>query len=249
MCSIYYFNKKTPVALAKEIEEAHQQAITIVQENLQLKHLRKEINLLKQKEKTKEAAKPEKAKNILFNLKVQLEIPNAPIIKVNAILDTGATTCCIDEGAIPREALEKNPYLVHFNEITSKTTTDKKLRGGRMMIGDNSFRIPYTYAFPMKLGDDIQMIIGCNFIRAMQGGVRIEGNTITFYKNLTTINTLPYLVLYSTEPQKDEDKLRAQFGSLIEKLKAQGYIGENPLQHWKKNGLMCELEIKTQTLQ
>ena len=139
-----------------------------------------------------------------------------------------------------------------------------------MMIGDNSFRIPYTYAFPMKLGDDIQMIIGCNFIRAMQGGVRIEGNTITFYKNLTTINTLPYvpvtaaieeleleeedyiqiqeLVLYSAEPQKDENKLRAQFGSLIEKLKAQGYIGENPLQHWKKNGLMCELEIKNPNL-
>ena len=111
-----------------------------------------------------------------------------------------------------------------------------------MMIGDNSFIIPYTYAFPMKLGDDIQMIIGCNFIRAMQGGVRIEGNMVTFYKNLTTINTLPYvpvtaaieelqleeedyiqiqeLVLYSAEPQKDEDKLRAQFGSLIEKLKA-----------------------------
>lgn len=66
-----------------------------------------------------------------------------------------------------------------------------KLRTRRMMIGDNSFRIPYTYSFPMVLGDNIQMIISANFIRAMQGGLRIEGNVVTFYKNLTTINTLP----------------------------------------------------------
>lgn len=58
-----------------------------------------------------------------------------------------------------------------------------------MIIGDNNFKIPYTYSFRMELGDDIQMIIGCNFIKAMQGGVRIEGNIVTFYKNLTVINT------------------------------------------------------------
>lgn len=43
----------------------------------------------------------------------------------------------------------------------------------------------------MVLGDEIQMIIGTNFILAMHGGIRIEGNVVTFYKNLSTINTLP----------------------------------------------------------
>ena len=65
----------------------------------------------------------------------------------------------------------------------------------------------------------------------MQGGVRIKGNVVTFYKNLTIVNTLPYtpatavieeldldeedyiqiqeLVCYSAEPQKDEAGLRA----------------------------------------
>ena len=107
-----------------------------------------------------------------------------------------------------------------------------------MTIGNNTFRIPYTYAFTMKLGDDIQMIIGCNFIRAMQGGVRIEGNTVTFYKNLTTINTLPYIstaaaieelgleeedyiqiqeaVLYSAEAQQSDRNIKAKFESLLD---------------------------------
>ena len=114
-------------------------------------------------------------------------------------------------------------------------------------------RIPYTYAFAMKLGDDIQMIIGCNFIRAMQGGVRIEGNIVTFYKNLTTINTLLYIpttaaieeldleeddyvqiheaVFFSAEAQQSDNAIRAKFGSLLDQLKAQGYIGEDPLKH------------------
>ena len=52
------------------------------------------------------------------------------------------------------------------------------------------------------------------------------------------------LVCYSPEPQKDEAGLRAQFGNLLEELKAQGYVGENPLQHWEKNRVTCKLEIK-----
>ena len=279
MCSMYYFDKRTPVALDeqpryepknfmlqqtdyinhceeeikklrgaleaekekdKESREIQNQAgaLLVAQENFQLKHepeemrrkyqqleqeglemdrlrmeradLQKEIQILRRKGKTQEeetyvlmeegsqrilsaeTSDPSGTKNMLFNLKVQIEIPGAPIFRVNAILDTGATTCCIDDKAAPEMTLEKSPYPVHFSGITSKATADMKLRGGNMTIGDNSFRIPYTYAFPMKLGDDIQMIIGCNFIRAMQGGVRIKGNVVTFYKNLTTVNTLPY---------------------------------------------------------
>ncbi|XP_074573697.1 uncharacterized protein LOC141830108 [Curcuma longa] len=136
-------------------------------------------------------AQPRRSKNMLFNLSIELDIPGAKVFKVHAILDTGATTCCIDQGSVPEEAIEDNPYLVHFSGINSKTTANKKLKYGRMVIGENHFRIPYTYAFPMKLGENIQMILGCNFIRSMQGGVRIEGNTVTFYKNITEIHTQP----------------------------------------------------------
>ncbi|CAL5337269.1 unnamed protein product [Camellia sinensis] len=124
-----------------------------------------------------------KKKNMLYNLTVELEIPGSSRIQLHAILDTGATTCVVDSKAIPEEALEENTYTVEFNGINSKSKANKKLKGGKMYIGDNWFRIPYTYSFPFNLGGRIQMIIGCNFIRAMYGGVRIEGDNVTFYKN------------------------------------------------------------------
>ena len=88
---------------------------------------------------TRETGGSRKSKNMLFNLKVQMEILNIPPFEINAILDTGATTCCIDEKAVPKLALEENPYVVYFSGITSKTTANKKLRGGKMTIGNNSF--------------------------------------------------------------------------------------------------------------
>ena len=131
----------------------------------------------------------EKKKNMLYNLTMELEVPGVQRIQLRAILDTGATTCVLDADSVPEEALEENTYTVEFNGINSKSKANKKLKGGKMYIGDNWFRIPYTYSFPFKLGGRIQMIIGCNFIRAMYGGVRIEGDNVTFYKNVITIQT------------------------------------------------------------
>ncbi|GJU82392.1 hypothetical protein Tco_1284757 [Tanacetum coccineum] len=39
------------------------------------------------------------------------------------------------------------------------------------------------------INDGIQMLIGTNFIRAMQGGIRIEGDEITIYKKITKFKT------------------------------------------------------------
>lgn len=85
--------------------------------------------------------------------------------------------------------LEKNSYTVVINGVNSKQEANWKLRNGQMIIGENKFRIPFTYSFEMSLGQGIQMVLGCNFIRSMQGGIRIEGNEVTFYKNMTTITT------------------------------------------------------------
>lgn len=101
----------------------------------------------------------------------------------------------------------------------------------------------------MTLKDDIQMLLGCNFIKAMGGGVRIEGNDVTFYKKVTTItmdneefkekrfqgNIIGNLY---TLPSLHED-----FRPVLDRLKECGFIGEDPLKHWAKNKVICKLEI------
>ncbi|KAJ3691582.1 hypothetical protein LUZ61_020746 [Rhynchospora tenuis] len=113
--------------------------------------------------------------------------------------------------------------------------------------------------------DGIQMLIGCNFIRAMQGGLRIEGQTITFYKSVTTITSRPdaevtamaeiaeldlseveyheiqRCIAYSAEEQSET--FRAKFQPLLDRLKEQGFIGEDPLKHWSRNQVTCKLDI------
>ncbi|KAF3780774.1 hypothetical protein EJ110_NYTH38556 [Nymphaea thermarum] len=43
-------------------------------------------------------------KNCLYNLTVDFEISEVKTFSVRFILDTGATTCCIDENSVPKEA-------------------------------------------------------------------------------------------------------------------------------------------------
>nr|WOJ52281.1 polyprotein [Fig badnavirus 1] len=224
-----------------------------------------EVNYLGEDEKILAAGTEEKkkfVKNMLYNFDIEFEIPDVSRFRVRAILDTGASTCCINEGAVPKEALEESPYEVQLNGVNSVQKTKKKLKYGRMMIGMNTFRIPFTYSLPLVIGDNIQMIVGCNFIRAMYGGVRIEGNEVTFYKNLTRISTSPEVSVNSLDEEVcEEEYLQVQemvicnigesresflkkFRPLLEELKEAGFIGENPLQHWKKNGILCQLDIK-----
>nr|QJC63475.1 polyprotein [Cacao swollen shoot virus] len=232
--------------------------------------------------------------NMLYNLDVILTIPDVPApISVKAILDTGATTCCIDINSVPKEAIEQNTFLVQFKGINSSQKVDKKLKYGRMTISGHQFRIPYCYAFPIHLGDDIQMILGCNFIRSMYGGLRIEGHTITFYKNVTTIHSRaaaamvggttifprgeevvqPFQLAFNEEDDDDDlpmdledlDDLASHFhvmgsiqhkssmespelNDLLNKLKEQGFIGDNPLKYWANNKILCSLDIKNPDL-
>lgn len=108
---------------------------------------------------------------------------------IRAILDTGATVCCINTNAIPKEATEKLSYSVNFSGINSRQSTNLKVRNGTLRIACQSFRIPFTYCLEMALNDDINLLLGCNFIKAMGGGVRLEGGNITFYKKITSFNT------------------------------------------------------------
>ncbi|GJZ59695.1 Orf y [Tanacetum coccineum] len=147
-----------------------------------------------------------KITNQLYNVKVEFEIPNCPMFGTTGIIDTGASTCCINKKVIPEDALE-----------------------------------PLTQT----------------------GGIRIEGDEITIYKKVTRIKILNQTKVAEvaiTELEVSEEEFMEinesiyfnqegskafleQFKPVIERLKHQGYIGEEPLKHWKKNGELCKLDI------
>lgn len=58
-----------------------------------------------------------------------------------------------------------------------------------MVTRGNHFPIPYTYYIDVRVVNGIQMLLDCNFTRNNQGGLMIEGNTITLYKKTTVIQT------------------------------------------------------------
>ncbi|ASA40120.1 ORF3 [Dioscorea bacilliform virus] len=205
------------------------------------------------------AIRPRRGGNKLYNLTAEIIIPGVPPFKLRAILDTGATTCCVDIKAVPKEALEESAFQARFNSINATSVANLKLKPGTMKIEGNTFRIPYAYTFTLKL-DDVQMILGCNFIRSMGGGVRIEGNDVTFYKNVTTIKTLPYsskTVAAIEELDLEEEEYISIASStpkaaqsskefcepILRALKDQGFIGEEPMKHWQKNQVVCTLDI------
>ncbi|GJR26167.1 Orf y [Tanacetum coccineum] len=143
-------------------------------------------------------SKIRKITNQFYNVKVEFEIPSCPMFRTTAIIDTGASTCCINKKVIPEDALEP------------LTQT-----------------IPLIYSFDMNDSNGIEMLIGANFLRSMKGGIQIEGDEITIYKKVTRIKT-------SNQTEVVEVAITE-----LERLKYQGYIKEDPLKHWKKNGELC----------
>nr|GEZ67590.1 putative polyprotein [Tanacetum cinerariifolium] len=171
-------------------------------------------------------------------------------------LKGGVSSCFINKEVVPKEALELLTYSINVNGLNSQQPAKHKIRAGTFAIEGNKFRIPLIYAFDMKINDGIKMLIGTNFIRAMQGGIRIEGDEIMIYKKVTkfkTTNQAEITQVAIDELEMDEleyqattkkvafhqevgSEFRKQFKPVIEDLKEQGYIGEEPLKHWKKNG-------------
>ncbi|AQM50987.1 ORF3 [Wisteria badnavirus 1] len=214
-----------------------------------------------------------KASKKLYNVRVTFEIPGVEKFTAMAIIDTGATCCCIDQRVVPEGATEEAAVPSVFHGINSQSLAKKRLKAGKIFLGDNYFKIPYIYCFQMQV-KGIDMLIGCNFIKSMGGGLRIEGTTVTFYKNVTTVQTqaedlgapnagdqdglpqqqvaelltaeavLDHQEAYFAQPEKPIDqKFKHVLGPILADLKAQGFIGEDPVKHWKKNQVICKLEI------
>ncbi|XP_074592433.1 uncharacterized protein LOC141848283 [Curcuma longa] len=203
--------------------------------------------------------------NRLYNMEIIFHIPSISDTKVQAILDTDATTCCICKDAMPKEAYEAINYKVVFFGINSPQETSMKLKNDMMTIRTHKFRIHFTYMLTMNLKDGIEMLLGCNFIKVVAGGLRIEGTEVTFYKDITTINTSPEVrttavalleaedtdpeficlneELFSISQVHYNTDFKMHFAPLMQRLKESGFIGDNPLQHWAKNKVICTLDI------
>ncbi|GJV64982.1 Orf y [Tanacetum coccineum] len=202
-----------------------------------------------------------KITNQLYNVKVEFDIPNCTAFGTTAIIDTGASACCINKKVIPKEALEPLTQTVVFNGLNSKQQATHRIKQGYFLIEENKFKIPLIYAFDMRDNNGIEMLIGANFLRSMKGGIRIEGDEITIYKKVTKIKTsnqteiaeIAELEVSEEEfleinesiyfNQEGSRAFQEQFKPVIDRLKQQGYIGEEPLKHWKKNGELCKLDI------
>ncbi|GKA19197.1 hypothetical protein Tco_0699112 [Tanacetum coccineum] len=175
--------------------------------------------------------KVRKITNQLYNVKVEFDIPNCPTFGTTAIIDTGASACCINKKVIPEEALKPLTQIVFFNGLNLRQQATHRLKQGS------------------------------NFLRSMKGGIRIEGDEITIYKKVTRIMTsnqtkvvkIAELKVSEEEfleinesiyfNQEGSKAFLEQFKPVIDRLKHQGYIGEEPLKHWKKNGELCKLDI------
>lgn len=200
--------------------------------------------------------------NKLYHIVVSFRIPIAEKtveFSVNAVIDTGCTCCCLNIGKVPKDALEDAKIIQNVSGVNSTTRVTKKLKQGKMILADQEFYTPYISVFEMSI-PKIDMLIGCNFIRAMKGGIRIEGTEVTFYKTITRLQTTlePQKIAYLEEVIAEEDlqlelansaqdyeslAQKMQDSRIIKGLHEQGYIGDNPVKHWGKNKIKCKLEI------
>nr|GFA95452.1 TPA: orf y [Tanacetum cinerariifolium] len=167
---------------------------------------------------TTTAPKIRKITNQLYNVKVEFEIPSCPMFGTTAIIDTEASSCYINKKVNPEEALEPLTQTVFFNGLNSRQQTTHRIKQGYFWIEGNKFKIPLIYAFDMRDSNEI---------------AELEVSEEEFLE----INESIYF------NQEGSKAFLEQFKPVINRLKHQGHIGEEPLKHWKKNGELCKLDI------
>nr|GEW44778.1 ORFIII-like polyprotein [Tanacetum cinerariifolium] len=151
-------------------------------------------------------------------VEVEFDIPDCSALGTTAIIDTRASVCCINKKVVPKEALEPLTDDVFFNGLNSRQRATHKIKQGYFLIEGNKFRIPLIYAFDMNDSNEI---------------AELEVNEEKFLE----INESIYF------NQEGSKAFLEQFKPVIERLKHQGYIGEEPLKHRKKNGELYKLDI------
>ncbi|ADN88182.1 polyprotein [Pineapple bacilliform CO virus] len=257
-------SQKETALLVEKLQEQLQQALS--NKTTCNEEVREEVAVITEEENLSYSAiKSPTRYNGLYNLKAKIEVEGETVV-LNAILDTGATACIIQEAKVPDRPCEQAAVSYTLHGVNSTTSGRKVLKGGKLWLGEQFFRLPRTLVADMVLTEGVEMIVGCNFLRSLEGGLRIEGEVVTFYKLVTNVQScrsthafgaiieelemaedeyIDLNLMLATEPAVGEEFAKLP---LYQQLKAEGFIGENPLLHWQRNQVICELQIKNPEL-
>ena len=192
--------------------------------------------------------------------------------RVNAIIDTGASRCFITQEVFPPDFWEETEELKVGGIGGATETTKFRLKRGSIKFNKETFYLPETFVVPLKMAGtaDINMVVGMSFIHSMRGGIRIEGNTVTFYKKADSVEamSLASCKIMTTENVLDEPeeaeqdelqeceylahiqeeeeptiKINGIFQPIIKRLTEVQVFGDNPIALWERNQIKCKLEI------
>nr|AFO11492.1 polyprotein [Sugarcane bacilliform virus] len=229
---------------------------------LQIDHLRKELRNLKhawkkpsrriceEEEMEEVSLMASSTKDEMFRFPVVIEVPEVGKVQLTALLDTGATRSCVNQAFVENKLLQDTRFRVKISGVNSTTYLSKQIKdGAKLWAGNSWFKLPLTYVGDMHMGEKTQMLIGCNFIQSLAGGVRLEGRTVTFYKYISSIQANEFLqaeeeINIATSEQEFINKnFMIKNKKLLEEMKEQGYMGEDTLAHWEKNQVKCKIEV------
>ena len=202
-----------------------------------------------------------KVKTITFPATIKLKKTE---IKVEAMLDTGASKNRLFETLVPKEdqqTLTQPIELVQYNQ--EKIIITKYIANVPMIINNITMTLPQTYLAPsISL---YPFILGLNFVHSLQGGITIQNNQVSFHPKTTTIaytnteNKTNNLVChYTNKIEEIKDSIVNDYSenlknslklkNLLVQAEKIGIIGEDPQKHWSRNKTICKIPIKNPDL-
>ncbi|KAI3773704.1 hypothetical protein L1987_48234 [Smallanthus sonchifolius] len=90
--------------------------------------IKDEVHTAKKTDEGKQTKVRKIINNQLYNVEVEFDIPNIKLFKVKAIIDTGATSCCINKSAVPVSSLEAMERTIYFNGLNSRQPSNQKMK-------------------------------------------------------------------------------------------------------------------------
>lgn len=223
-----------------------------------------EETILKIEERAEKPRRMASVTNNLLNMVVTLEIEGKKY-NIQAILDTGASKCCITPNALPEKCYEHSAEYTIFG-VNSVQKTTKRLKNGYIILNSEKYPMPFTYALPLTIGDQTQLIIGMNFVYGFKGGIRIEQGTLTFYKKVEVIQTTPISkdlackAVFQEQEELEYSEVKyiqdmccynigkitdfeSEIIPILKELEKTQVIGDNPKKYWCESKILCKIEI------
>ena len=151
-----------------------------------IKEIKEPINLEKTTIQTIEHVNmANKVKSIIFLTKIKLKTIK---LKVDAMLDTGASKNLLFETLVPQEdqqTLIQPVELVQYNQ--QKLILTKYISNVPIIINNITLVFPQTYLVPTITL--YPFILGINFVHFLQEGITIPNNQVSFHPQQLFIQT------------------------------------------------------------